>query len=60
MNMFEKLSLFAFKNYRIVLFMGKLLAKLLMKMPLKHIIDFAGRFYLRNSHEILCLKFSVF
>ena len=60
MNRFEKLSLFTFKNCIIALFVGKLLAKLLMKMPLKHIIDFAGRFYSRNSHEILCLKFSVF
>ena len=43
--MFEKLSLFAFKNCIIALFASKLLAKLLAKMPLKHITHFAGRFY---------------
>ena len=46
MNRFEKLSLFTFKNCIIALFVGKLLAKLLVKMPIKHITDLTGRFYL--------------
>ena len=42
MRMFEKLSLFGFKNYKTTHFVGKLLTKLLAKWPLKHIDRFRG------------------
>ena len=42
MNMFEKLSLFGFKNCRFTHFMGMLLVKLLAKLPLKRIDSFRG------------------
>ena len=58
--MFEKLSLFAFKTCKNVFFTGKLLAKLLVKMPLKHSSFFAGGCFSRDSRETLYMNFSVF
>ena len=58
--MFEKLSLFAFKNCKNALFAGKLLLKLLAKMPLKHSSVFAGSCFSQDSRETLYVNFSVF
>ena len=54
--MFEKLLLFAFKNCKNVIFVGKLLAKLPAKIPLKHSSIFKGSCFLRDSHETLCMN----
>ena len=58
--MFEKLSLFVFKNCKNVLFTSKLLAKLLVKMPLKHSSIFAGSCFSQDNHETLYINFNVF
>ena len=57
--MFEKLSLFAFKNCKNALFAGKLLAKLLAKMPLRHSSLFASGCFSRDSRKTFCMNFSV-
>ena len=59
-KIFEKLSLFAFKNCENALFASKLLTKLLVKMPLKHSSVFTSSYFPQNSRETLCLNFSVF
>ena len=60
MNRFEKLSLFAFKNCRIALFAGKLLAKLLAKMPLKHIDNFHRKLFLTSQLRNFLSEFQCF
>ena len=49
--MFEKLSLFAFKNWKSTHFTGKVLTKLLTKLPQKHRTSFVGSYFSRRSHR---------
>ena len=60
MRIFEKLSLFCFKNCKTAHFVGKLLAKLLTKWPLKHIDYFRRQFLLVSQLRNFLSEFQNF
>ena len=60
MRIYEKLSLFCFKNYKTAHFVGKLLTKLLTKWPLKHIDCFRRQFLLVSQLRNFLSEFQNF